>query len=126
MYDFSTHSRRPEVEKICAAEHLIVEGLFTLYWPELRDLYSTKVFMEAGHELCFPRREQRDIVERGRTRESIHKQYAETVRPMADQFIRPSSAYADLMLSGSSPVPQSAAKVLEHVASTKRAAAASR
>ena len=96
-----------------------MEGLFTLYWDSFRDIYSTKVFMEATHNVCLPRREARDIAERGRTPESVHRQYATTVQPMADQFIYPTRHYADLVLSGSQPVAESAEAVLAHIRSVQ-------
>jgi uridine kinase len=122
IYDFATHTRSGRTETLVPREYLIVEGLFTLYWEAIREIYSTKVFMVADHDICLPRREARDTVERGRTPESIHKQYATTVRPMADQFINPTRQYADLILSGSAPIPESAEAVLAHVRSVEQAA----
>jgi len=115
VYDFATHTRSYQTETLVPKNYLIVEGLFTLYWDFIRDIYSTKVFMEATHNVCLPRREARDVVERGRTPESVHRQYATTVQPMADQFILPTRQYADLVLSGSQPVGESAAAVLAHI-----------
>ncbi|HUS18249.1 MAG TPA: uridine kinase [Terriglobales bacterium] len=120
VYDFHTHTRSGKTETLNPSPYLIVEGLFTLYWESIREIYSTKVFMEADHETCLPRREARDIAERGRSPESIHQQYAATVRPMADQFVMPTRQYADLILSGSQPVEESAAAVLAHVRSVER------
>jgi len=45
----------------------------------------------------------------------VHQQYAETVRPMADQFIAPTKSFADLILSGTRPLEQSVQAVLDHV-----------
>src|SRR3954470_22124555 len=93
-YDFATHSRTSQTELVTPREHVIVEGLFPLYWEELVPLYSTKVFMLADHDVCLPRREQRDIAERGRTRESVQQQYKDTVRPMTDAFVNPTRRHA--------------------------------
>lgn len=121
VYDFATHTRSHRTETLVPQEYLIVEGLFTLYWESIREIYSTSAFMEADHDLCLPRREARDVAERGRTPESIHKQYSTTVKPMADQFIYPTRQYANLVLSGSAPVAESAASVLAHIRATERA-----
>ena len=40
---------------------------------------------------------QRDVVERGRTPDSIIEQYLTTVRPAHEQFIEPSKRYADVI-----------------------------
>jgi uridine kinase len=115
VYDFTTHTRSSRTETLSPKPYLIVEGLFTLYWDSIREIYSTKVFMEADHDVCLPRREARDIAERGRTAESVQWQYNTTVQPMADQLIFPTRKYADLVLSGSQPVADSAAAVMAHI-----------
>jgi len=115
VYDFSTHTRSKETERVRSNEYLIVEGLFTLYWSKIREIFGTKIFVDAAHDVCLPRRQARDINERGRTVESVLTQYAQTVRPMADQFINPTKQYADIVLDGCHAIEQSAAKVLAHI-----------
>jgi len=44
------------------------------------------------------RRIKRDILERGRTLESVEKQYFNVVRPMYLQFIEPTIYYADIII----------------------------
>lgn len=121
VYDFSRHTRSGKTEVIEPNEVIIVEGLFTLHWPELLPLYGTKAFIDAGDRVCYPRREKRDVAERGRTPESIQKQYATTVRPMAEQFILPSKVHADLVLDGTHPIEANAAAILAHMQKTRKA-----
>jgi uridine kinase len=116
VYDFTRHTRTDRTTVLRPNEFIIVEGLFTLYWEPVRALYRTKVFMNAGHDVCLPRRKTRDIVERGRTAESVIEQYAATVRPGADAYVLPSRSYADLVLDGTQPVELSAEAVLQHIA----------
>src|SRR5271155_2329768 len=113
IYDFSTHTRTDRLEQIHPAEHIIVEGLFTLHWEEVRPVYRTKVYVDVGHAVCLPRRMRRDIEERGRTVESVLKQYAQTVEPMAEKFVKPTRQFADIVLSGSDPIEENAKKVIE-------------
>lgn len=115
IYDFATHTRVPARETFAAHHFIIVEGLFALYWPELRELASTKVFVTAPDDVCFSRRQRRDVVERGRTAESVRAQFTQTVQPMASLYVRPTSKYADLVLSGEQPIWRSAQAVLELV-----------
>jgi uridine kinase len=115
IYDFATHTRVPATESFAAHEFVIVEGLFALYWPELRELASTNVFVDAPDDVCLSRRQRRDVVERGRTAQSVIAQFTQTVQPMASLYVRPTSRYADLVLSGEQPLSCSAATVLEHV-----------
>jgi uridine kinase len=101
-YDFSTHTRvQNETETITPAPFILVEGLFALVYPDLLPLYQLRVYVETRDELCFERRLRRDIAERGRTEESVHLQYTGTVRPACIEWVRPSSAHADLKLDGS-------------------------
>lgn len=115
IYDFTTHTRDPHGEHFEAADVLIVEGIFALYWQELRELAGTKIFVDAPDEVCLHRRKLRDILERGRTVESVIAQFNETVQPMATRYVRPTSQYADLVISGEEPLFRSLERVIAHV-----------
>lgn len=115
VYDFATHTRVPRGESFAASTFLIIEGLFALYWPELRELTATKVFVDAPDDVCLRRRQLRDVAERGRTVESVITQFKQTVQPMAALHVRPTSKYADLILSGEQPLSRSVDAVLQHV-----------
>lgn len=115
-YNFATHTRHPAGEHfVMPSDVLVVEGLFALYWQELRELAGTKIFVAASDEICFRRRKLRDVVERGRTAESVAAQYIETVQPMAARHITPTSKYADLVVSGQQALTRSIEEVLSHV-----------
>ncbi len=115
IYDFTTHTRTERIEKVTPAKHIIVEGLFTLHWPEVRPAYHAKIYVDLGHAVCLPRRLRRDISERGRSVESVLKQYAQTVEPMAEKFVKPTKQYADIVLSGSEPVEENSKKVIASI-----------
>ncbi len=101
FYDFARHTRVPnKTETINPPAVLIVEGLFTLYYPELLPLYQFRVYLETPDEVCFARRLKRDVQERGRTPESVRAQYEATVRPSSLTFVQPTSAHADLIIDG--------------------------
>ncbi len=101
LYDFSKHTRVPgRTETIEARAVLIVEGLFALHYPDLRPLYHLRVYIDAPDAVCFERRLRRDMEERGRTEESVRRQYEATVRPASVKYVRPSAAHADLIVDG--------------------------
>ena len=77
---------------------IILEGILLLTDPRLRDLMHATVFMDTPLDICLLRRVKRDVEERGRTMESVLKQYQQTVRPMFMQFIEPSKQYADIIV----------------------------
>ncbi|MGL4793866.1 MAG: uridine kinase, partial [Aeromonas jandaei] len=64
----------------------------------LRDLMDASIFMDTPLDICLLRRLVRDVQERGRTMDSVLKQYQKTVRPMFLQFIEPSKQYADVIV----------------------------
>ncbi len=113
VYDFSTHSRTTEVERIEPAELIIGEGHLLFVIPEVVREFELRIFISAPEELRLKRRLERDVSERGRTPESIRSQFASTVSPMHDKYIEPSSSFADLILDGSAPIEESLEKVLE-------------
>ena len=112
VYDFSTHSRTTEVERIEPAELIIGEGHLLFVIPEVVREFELRIFISAPEELRLKRRLERDVSERGRTPESIRSQFASTVSPMHDKYIEPSSSLADLILDGSAPIEESLEKVL--------------
>jgi len=101
-YDFATHTRViGKFTSISAPNYLIVEGIFALHYPDLLPHYHLKVYVETADELCFERRLNRDVEERGRTPESVRAQYDDTVRPSSLRWVLPSAANADLRVDGS-------------------------
>jgi uridine kinase len=112
VYLFDRHMRGTETKRLAPAPFVIVEGLFALYEERVRAELAAKLFVAAPDPLCFDRRKQRDVAERGRTLASVCRQYGGTVRPMAEQFVIPTQAYADVTLRGDQPLSDSVAEAL--------------
>jgi len=87
VYDFTTHTRTAETIKIEPKKVIIVEGILIFVDPILRQMFDVKLFVDTDADLRFIRRLDRDITERGRTTESVIKQYLSTVRPMHLEFV---------------------------------------
>ena len=115
MYDFAAHVRREKTDRVEPGPFVVVEGLFTFCWPALRDLCATKVFLAVDVDTCLARREARDVVERGRTPESVRRQFQDVAWPMYERFVRPTRAYADLILDGGAPLDTLCGAVLDHL-----------
>ncbi|KPV41587.1 uridine kinase [Alicyclobacillus ferrooxydans] len=98
VYDFTTHSRRPETIHVPAKPVIVLEGIHVLVDASIRDMLDIKVFVDTDPDVRVLRRVVRDIQERGRTIESVYDQYLNTVKPMHDAFIEPSKRYADLII----------------------------
>lgn len=104
VYRFDSHTRCDESIRLEPGSHLIVEGLFALFWPQIRRLYDLAIFVEAPDGVCLQRRVERDSTERGRTPEAVIKQYRRYTRPMYRHYVEPTRAAADLQLDGTHPV----------------------
>ena len=98
IYDFSTHSRTTKTFTVQPRRVILVEGILIFTEPALREMFDVKIFVDTDSDLRFIRRLQRDISERGRTTESVIKQYQLTVRPMHMEFVEPSKRYADVII----------------------------
>ena len=98
IYDFATHSRTAQTFTVQPRRVVLVEGILIFAEAELRKLFDVKIFVDTDSDLRFIRRLHRDITERGRTTESVIKQYQATVRPMHLEFVEPSKRYADVII----------------------------
>jgi uridine kinase len=98
IYDFSTHSRTERTYTVQPRGVILVEGILIFTEAALRVLFNVKIFVDTDSDLRFIRRLERDISERGRTRETVVKQYLSTVRPMHLEFVEPSKRYADVVI----------------------------
>lgn len=98
IYDFSTHSRTDKTYTVQPRRVILVEGILIFTEAPLRNMFDVKIFVDTDSDLRFIRRLERDLTERGRTTESVIKQYQLTVRPMHMEFVEPSKRYADVII----------------------------
>jgi uridine kinase len=98
IYDFSTHSRTSRTFTVQPRRVILVEGILIFTEAALREMFDVKIFVDTDPDLRLIRRLERDIAERGRTAQSVIKQYQSTVRPMHLEFVEPSKRYADVII----------------------------
>jgi uridine kinase len=104
-YDFAQHTRIPgRTQLVESPGLLIVEGILALYYETLRPLYDLALYVDTPDAVCLERRVARDVSERGRTAESVWRQYTTMVRPTGKAFTVPTRQYAHLILDGTMPV----------------------
>lgn len=97
-YDFAQYTRSGSTITISPRPILLIEGIFALYYEELRAIADLKIFVDAEGDERFIRRLQRDLFERGRSIESVIYQYLNTVKPMHDAYVEPSKRHADIII----------------------------
>lgn len=98
IYDYKEHTRSNRTFRQEPQDVIIVEGILVLEGERLRELMDIKLFVDTDDDIRIIRRIQRDMVERGRSLESIIEQYTSVVKPMYHQFIEPSKRYADIVI----------------------------
>lgn len=99
VYSYLTCSRsRTETVTVRPAEVIIIEGILIFTCPELREQMDIKIFVDADDDDRLMRVMARDILERGKTVETVIERYTKTVKPMYLQFIEPSKRYADIII----------------------------
>lgn len=97
-YDHAAYTRRVLSDPLTPKPVLILEGILILVEEPLRRLMDMKLFIDTDPDVRILRRLTRDIHERGRSLESVEKQYLGSVRPMHLEFVEPSKRYADLIV----------------------------
>ena len=98
IYDFTQHNRSAETMRIIPRQVIIVEGILIFENKELRDLMDIKIFVDTDADVRLCRRIKRDVNQRGRSLDSVLKQYQTTVKPMHEKYVEPSKKYADLVV----------------------------
>ena len=98
IYDFADHNRAAETTVVEPAPVIIVEGILIFAEPRICSLLDIKLFVDTDADVRLLRRIKRDVVDRGRTLESVEEQYLGTVKPMHELYVEPSKRNADLII----------------------------
>lgn len=97
-YDYCMHTRSSKTIVVEPKRVIIIEGILVLESRALRDLMDVKIYVDTDADERLIRRIKRDMLERGRSIESIIAQYSDTVKPMHEEFVEPSKKYADVII----------------------------
>ena len=98
VYSFVQHTRTGDTILTHPRKVMIVEGILIFNDNRLRNLFDVKIYVHADSDERLIRRVRRDINERGRTVDEVLSRYQSTLKPMHEQFIEPTKAYADLII----------------------------
>ena len=103
LYSFECHDRLEQTRRVEPAKLILVDGILLLADADVRAQLDYIVFVDVPADIRLGRRLARDQAERGRSEDSVRRQFAETVAPMHDAFVQPGKAHADLVLDGTRP-----------------------
>lgn len=96
-YSYFNHTRLDSTHFLTPNPLIILEGLFVLYWPEIRELLHLKLYIDVEPETRFQRRLFRDTQERGYNEDQIRTSWNRQTLPMHDKFIEPTAQFADFI-----------------------------
>lgn len=104
VYDFVTHARTGETVELASRPIIVLDGLWLLHPEWLRNRISLSLFVDCPEELRLSRRMERDRISRGRTEESVRRQFTGHVQPMHVRFVEPQRKWATACVSP--PLPK--------------------
>jgi uridine kinase len=105
IYDFATHKRLLETLTARPTALVIVDGILIFHSEVVRKLLDDRIFFVAPEDVRFRRRLERDVRERGRNPEGVREQFLKQVKPMHDQFVEPSKAFARFQVRSDAAFP---------------------
>ena len=100
IYDYGSHIRKNETQKIGKHKIIILEGILALHDQDIRNMMDIKIYVDTDDDIRIIRRIKRDMNKRKRTFSSIIDQYCNTVKPMHNQFVNPTKKFADIVIVG--------------------------
>ncbi|XP_050356637.1 uridine-cytidine kinase isoform X1 [Nymphalis io] len=97
-YDYISNSISHRSHTIYPADVVLIEGILVFYFPEVRELFHMKLFVDTDSDTRLARRVPRDIMERGRDLEQVLNQYMNFVKPAFEEFCLPTKKFADVII----------------------------
>ncbi len=98
VYSFKLSHRLKKTIKVKPAKALIIEGLFVLYHPKIRQILDLKIFVSAGGEMRLIRRIRRDIEDRGQKLDEVLDRYEKFILRAHRKYVEPTKRYADFLI----------------------------
>lgn len=105
-YDFATHTRHPARLRVQPRPLVLVEGLWPCHKKSVRQLFDFLIFLDCPEKTRLQRRLDRDVAERGRSPQSVRKQFYDMVAPMHARFVTPQKNWSNLVLRRPMAAPQ--------------------
>lgn len=101
------------------AEVVILEGILTLHFPELRDLMDLKVFVHADADERIVRRIRRNLPKS--SFDDIANYYLESVRYRHLEFCEPTRSFCDVVIDGGMASDEERIRIVQEICRRIRA-----
>ena len=99
-YSYITCTRQEETIPIAPKKILLIEGILIFTCRQLCEEMDMRLYLQVDADHRLSRIIQRDMDSRGRSAHDVIERYYKTVRPMYEEFIRPSRREADMLVVG--------------------------
>ncbi len=99
-YSYITCTRQDETIRVEPKKILLIEGILIFTYQQLCEEMDMRIYLEVDADHRLSRIIERDMESRGRTAQDVIERYYKTVRPMYEEFIKPSRAQADMLVVG--------------------------
>jgi uridine kinase len=103
-YTYNNSTATAGIVTVSPAPVILVEGLFVLSLPSVREMLDLKIFVDASDVVKVKRRILRDRVERNYPLEDVLYRYEHHVLPAYNQHIAPYRSEADVILNNNSSI----------------------
>jgi len=99
VYDYQHNCRKKnEYYTIHPADVYLIEGILIFYFPQIRELFDMKLFVDTDPDTRLSRRVLRDTMDWKRDLETVLVQYTKYVKPAFEEFCLPTKKYADVII----------------------------
>ena len=99
-YSYITCTRQEETIPVEPKKILLIEGILIYTCRQLCEEMDMRIYLEVDADHRLSRIIERDMDSRGRSAQDVIERYYKTVRPMYEEFIRPSRKEADMLVVG--------------------------
>ncbi len=99
VYGFNNPNIASNYNEIVPNDLLIVEGLFVMHYPFVREVLDYMVYLSVEPHLQLERRLVRDMNERNYTKEDVLYQWHNHVAPSYENFVLPYKDKVDLIIT---------------------------
>lgn len=117
IYDFKSSSRLKNKQELKLKKIILIEGILCLYTKEVRRLVDHSIFVDTPESVRFDRKMNRDIIERGRTKEHIVEDWKKYAQPMHEKFCEPTKVYASKIIDGTNLTESEILTLSKHILS---------
>ncbi len=114
-YAFQNEVDKHSTIHIQPAPVIIVEGLFLMHFNEISSELNLKLFIDADESIKLSRRVDRDIAERGISREQVLYQWENHVKPSYRKFLEPYKNESDIIINNNEHYLTSLGVITDHI-----------